>query len=122
VSEFHFHDKRKEADALAHGWAEEAWLASLAQLRGTPFGPQTGRGLAPGGPALIDYCRDRIAARRKFMTDQDRITIPEWLGSVEVLETPSFLQPTSPGAWMRPPRLFAMVLPGRRRPKGSGRK
>src|SRR5579884_821022 len=47
------------ATELAHGWAEEAWLGALARERGTSFGPQTGGGLAPGGPALIDYYRAR---------------------------------------------------------------
>ena len=37
-------------------------MEQLAAERKTPIGPQTGGGIAPGGPALIDYYRARIAA------------------------------------------------------------
>ena len=99
-------------DELAHGWAEEAWLKSLAASRKASFGPETGGGMAPSGPALIDYYRDRIAQLRQFVADQDIVTLPDWLGSIEVVETPKFLQPVSPGASMVPPRLFAKSAHG----------
>ncbi len=54
-------------DELSHGWAEEAWLTSLSTRSGVPFGPKSGGGMAPGGPALIDYYRARIADLRKFV-------------------------------------------------------
>ena len=93
--------------ALAHGWAVEGWLTQLSQLRHTPFGPSTGGGLAPGGAALIPYYKARIAQLRAFVQSHKVITIPKWLGSVQVVETPSFLQPVSPGASMNPPLLFS---------------
>ncbi|GAC1357776.1 MAG: DUF885 domain-containing protein [Vulcanimicrobiaceae bacterium] len=104
--------ERMGADELAHGWAEEAWLTSLSKLRGTPFGPASGGGLAPGGAALVGYYRDRIAELRKFMADHDVVTVPDWLGTISVVETPSFLQPVSPGASMNPPRLFSSETTG----------
>ncbi|HTY93822.1 MAG TPA: DUF885 domain-containing protein [Steroidobacteraceae bacterium] len=104
--------ERMGQDELAHGWAEEAWLSSLAKRNATPFGAASGGGMAPGGPALIDYYRDRIAELRKFVVDNDVVTIPAWLGRMEVTQTPSFLQPVSPGASMRPPRLFATSTTG----------
>jgi hypothetical protein len=55
-------------DELAHGWAEEAWLIALSRKRKLPFGPASGGGLAPGGPALVGYYRDRIAELTTFMT------------------------------------------------------
>jgi uncharacterized protein (DUF885 family) len=70
------------------------------------LGAPSGGGLAPGGPALIGYYRERIAELRKFVTDAEVVTIPSWLGTMEIVETPSFLQPVSPGASMNPPRLF----------------
>jgi len=99
-------------DELAHGWAEEAWLKSLAATRKTAFGAESGGGMAPGGPALIDYYRDRIAQLRQFVADQDLLTLPDWLGSIDVVETPKFLQPVSPGASMESPRLFAKASNG----------
>ena len=99
-------------DELAHGWAEEAWLKSLAADRKVAFGPDTGGGMAPGGPALIDYYRDRIAQLTKFVVDHDVVTLPEWLGKIDVVETPKFLQPVSPGASMDSPRLFAKSANG----------
>lgn len=97
---------------LAHGWAEEAWLTAISTHNSTPFGARSGGGMAPGGPALIDYYRDRIAELRKFVVDNDLVTIPDWLGSIEVMETPPFLQPIFPGASMDPPRLFSTSTTG----------
>jgi uncharacterized protein (DUF885 family) len=94
-------------DELAHGWAEEAWLKSLAAHRKLAFGAASGGGMAPAGPALIDYYRERIAQLRTFIDAHDLVTIPDWLGSMDVVETPRFQQPVSPGASMEPPRLFA---------------
>src|SRR5258706_10513099 len=99
-------------DELAHGWAEEAWLASEARHRGVAFGPDSGGGLAPGGPALIDYYRERIAELTQFMAAHDVITVPAWLGQMQIVETPSFLQPLLPGANMNPPRLFESSTTG----------
>jgi len=104
--------ERLGQDELAHGWAEEAWLNAVSQHTSTPFGAPSGGGMAPGGPALIDYYRDRIAELRKFVTDHDVVTIPAWLGAMEVTETPPFLQPVSPGASMNPPRLFSTSTTG----------
>ncbi len=99
-------------DELAHGWAEEAWLKSLAAHRKQSFGAETGGGMAPTGPALIDYYRDRIAQLRAFVVDHDLVTIPDWLGTIAVVETPKYLQPVSPGASMESPRLFARSADG----------
>jgi uncharacterized protein (DUF885 family) len=104
--------ERIAQDELAHGWAEEAWLRQVAQQRGVALGAASGGGLAPGGAALIDYYRDCIAQLRKFVTDDDIVTIPAWLGSMQILETPAFLQPVSPGASMNPPRLFSLSTTG----------
>jgi Bacterial protein of unknown function (DUF885) len=100
------------ADELAHGWAVTYWTQHVAQERGTPIGPETGGGLAPGGPALIPYYRDQIATLRKFVADHHVIDVPSWLGSINVVETPKFLQPVSPGASMNPPRQFAKETNG----------
>ena len=99
-------------DELAHGWAEEAWLQALSTHRKVPFGPASGGGLAPGGPALVAYYRDRIAELTAFMKALDVVTVPAWLGSMEIVETPAFLQPVSPGASMYSPRLFARSSTG----------
>lgn len=100
------------ADELAHGWAEEAWLRSLSEGRKTAFGPSSGGGIAPGGPALISYYHDRIAELREYMSKHDVVTVPDWLGEIKVVETPSFLQPVSPGASMNSPRLFSPETTG----------
>ncbi|MEO7117286.1 MAG: DUF885 family protein, partial [Caldimonas sp.] len=99
-------------DELAHGWAEEAWLQALSAHRKIPFGPASGGGLAPGGPALVGYYRDRIAELTAFMKELDVVTVPAWLGSMEIVETPAFLRPVSPGASMYSPRLFSKSSTG----------
>lgn len=103
---------RMANDELAHGWAEEAWLTAQAKHNNVSFGPQTGGGLAPDGPALIDFYRDRIAELRRFVTEHDLVTVPAWLGSINVQETPKFMQPVSPGASMISPRQFATETNG----------
>ncbi len=99
-------------DELAHGWAEQAWLESLAASRRTTLGAASGGGLAPSGAALIPYYRDRIAELRAFVTNHDIVTVPNWLGEVQVVETPKFLQPVQPGASMQSPRLFSQETSG----------
>jgi len=94
-------------DELAHGWAEEAWVKAAAAHRKVALGADSGGGMAPSGPALIDYYRDRIAELRKFVEEHDVVTLPAWLGSLDVVETPKFQQPVSPGASMESPRLFS---------------
>lgn len=96
--------ERMGRDELAHGWAEEGWLTARARHENVHFGPETGGGLAPGGADLIDYYRDRIAELTNFMLEHDVVTVPDWLGTVSVTETPKFLLPVLPGANMNPPR------------------
>jgi uncharacterized protein (DUF885 family) len=94
-------------DELAHGWAVQIWMEQLAKDRGTPIGPQSGGGLAPGGPALIAYYRERIAQLRDYVKQHNVVDIPDWLGEIKVVETPKFMQPVSPGASMFSPLLFS---------------
>ena len=104
--------ERMAEDELAHGWAEEAWLTAQAKHDNVAFGPQTGGGLAPSGAALIDFYRERIAELRRFVTEHDLITVPAWLGPINVQETPQFMQPVSPGASMTSPRQFSTETNG----------
>ena len=68
--------------------------------------------MAPDGPPLVGYYRDRIAELRAFVVAHDVGTVPDWLGAMEIVETPAFLQPVSPGASMRAPRRFAKSTTG----------
>lgn len=104
--------QRMAQDELAHGWAEEAWLNSLSAYRKLPYGPASGGGMAPSGPALVDYYRERMADLQRFVVDHDLVTIPAWLGSMRVVETPAFMRPVSPGASMVQPRLFSASTTG----------
>jgi len=104
--------ERMAEDELAHGWAEEAWLTAQAQHSHVALGAQTGGGMAPEGPALIDFYRDRIAELTRFVSEHDLITVPGWLGTINVQETPSFMQPVSPGASMNSPRQFSTETNG----------
>ena len=104
--------ERMGRDELAHGWAVQIWAEDTARERGTPIGPATGGGLAPGGAALIDYYRARIAELREFVTRHSVVDAPSWLGEIQVIETPKFLQPVSPGASMFSPLLFSASSTG----------
>ena len=87
-------------------------MEELAAERGTPIGPESGGGLAPGGAALIDYYRARIAQLREFVIQHHVVDVPEWLGEIAVIETPKFMQPVSPGASMFSPLLFSKGTTG----------
>jgi uncharacterized protein (DUF885 family) len=105
-------NERMGREELGHGWTVQTWVEELAAERGTPIGPETGGGLAPGGPALIDYYRQRIAQLGKFVTEHRVVDVPDWLGQIEVIETPKFMQPVSPGASMNSPLLFSKQSKG----------
>ncbi len=107
------HDlERMGEEQLAQGWAEESWLSGLAQHEHRSFGPQSGGGMAPGGAALIDFYRDRIAELTRFVTEHDVVTVPAWLGQMQVQQTPAFMQPVMPGASMIAPRLLSAETTG----------
>jgi len=104
--------ERMGEELLARGWADEAWLATVSANEHRPFGAASGGGMAPAGPALIDFYRDRIAELRGFVATHDVVTVPDWLGDMQVQETPLFMQPVSPGASMSAPRIFAAAGTG----------
>ena len=104
--------ERMGRDELAHGWTVQTWVEALAAKRGTPIGPESGGGLAPGGAPLIDYYRARIAQLNQFVTQHQVVDVPDWLGKIEVTETPKFMQPVSPGASMLSPLLFSKGTTG----------
>lgn len=104
--------ERMADDELAHGWAEEAWLTAEAQHNHVKLGAQTGGGMAPEGAPLIDFYRERIAELTRFVGDHDIVTVPAWLGTINVQETPKFMQPVSPGASMISPRQFSTETNG----------
>ena len=104
--------ERMGREELAHGWSVQAWVEDLAAQRGTPIGPQSGGGIAPGGAPLIAYYRERIAQLGTFVTQHHVVDIPDWLGEIQVVETPKFMQPISPGAAMDSPLLFSKASTG----------
>ena len=104
--------RRMGADELAHGWAEQVWLEHLARVHGTPLGAASGGGMAPSGKAIIPYYRERIGELTRFVAQTRVVTLPTWLGAVQVVETPKFLQPVQPGASINPPRIFAKETTG----------
>jgi len=104
--------ERMGRDELAHGSAVQIWVEALATEHGTPIGPASGGGLAPGGRALIDYYGAQIAQLRQFVTQHHIVDVPAWIGEVDVVETPKFLQPVSPGASMFSPLLFSKGTTG----------
>jgi hypothetical protein len=98
--------ERMARDELAHGWAVQSWMEELARERGTPIGPESGGGLAPGGAALIEYYRARIAQLREFVAKHQLVDVPAWLGEIDIVETPKFLQAGIPGRF----HVFAAVV------------
>jgi uncharacterized protein (DUF885 family) len=52
---------------------------------------------------VLAYQREEIARARDFVIDHDIVTVPEWIGDIEIVETPAFLQGVIPGVAMVPP-------------------
>jgi len=104
--------ERMGREELAHGWTVQTWVEAAAAESGKPIGAESGGGLAPGGPPLIDYYRDRIRQLKDFVTAHHVVDVPEWLGDIQVIETPKFLQPVSPGASTMSPLLFSKGTTG----------
>ena len=98
-------------DEFAHGWAEEAWLTALSRNRNLAFGPESGGGLAPGGPALRLLPR-RIAELTPFMEEHEVVTVARLAGLDGDRRDAQFLQPVSPGAAMDSPGLSAKSTTG----------
>lgn len=110
---FHASDiERMGEDELAHGFAGQAWFADEARSLNASLGPATGGGMAPDGAPLVPYYQARLADLKQWMSNRQIVTIPAWLGEMQVVETPQFLQPVSPGASMQPPRLFSKEISG----------
>ena len=99
-------------DELAHGAVVQFWLRGVARARGTPIGAPSGGGIAPSGKALVAFYRARIDELRRTVRDSHVVTVPTWLGTIDVVETPKFLQPVSPGASMNAPLLFSPQTSG----------
>ena len=104
--------ERMARDELAHGWAEEAWLTLAVGAAQDPVRRRERRrhgAERAGADRLLPRPHRRAARVRR---DHDVVTVPDWLGSMDVVETPTFLQPVSPGASMESPRLFAKATTG----------
>lgn len=99
-------------DALAHGAAEEMWVREVSRNTGVPLGAQSGGGMAPAGPALVGYYGERIQELAEFVTRRQVVTVPKWLGTMQVVETPPFLLPVIPTVAMEGPRLFSRSSTG----------
>ena len=72
-----------------------SWRDVVARLRGEH----------PGPDALIGAYHDQMERARQFVEEQELMTVP--VGPLEVVATPSFLQPLIPFAAYRPPGAFS---------------
>lgn len=59
-----------------------------------------------GRDDVIDYRDEEIEYLRNFVTAVDFITVPDFVGNVEIVETPRFLRSIIPGMAMIPPGPF----------------
>jgi uncharacterized protein (DUF885 family) len=59
-----------------------------------------------GKKDVENYRRDEIETLRDFVKKADLVTIPDWVGDIEVVETPRFLAVLIPGMAMIPPGPF----------------
>jgi len=59
-----------------------------------------------GKNQVNQYRREEVKNLRKFVNEAGIITVPDWIGDIEIVETPRFLQDLIPGVAMMPPGPF----------------
>jgi len=59
-----------------------------------------------GKAQVNQYRREEIDNLRDFVNEANIITVPDWVGNIEIVETPRFLQELIPGVAMMPPGPF----------------
>jgi hypothetical protein len=55
---------------------------------------------------IMSYRREEIAFMRAYIVESDLVSVPDWIGDLEVVETPGFLRTIIPGIAMMPPGPF----------------
>jgi hypothetical protein len=68
--------------------------------------PQTRKVLLPpdfGKDDVLAYRQQEIVSIRDFVATSDLVTIPDWIGDLQVVETPGYLRTIIPGIAMLPP-------------------
>ena len=104
--------ERMARDELAHGWAVQIWLETLPRS----VARRLDRRAAAASPQEKQHSSTTIVrvllVLREFVSQHRVVDVPEWLGRIDIVETPKFLQPVSPGASMNPPLLFSKGTTG----------
>ncbi len=83
-----------------------AMIDSLDQL--LTYGARKTVQLSPdfGKNAVIQYREREIEFLRDYIMRNDIVTVPDFVGEIEIVETPRFLRPLIPGMAMMPPGPF----------------
>jgi uncharacterized protein (DUF885 family) len=73
----------------------------------------TGGGMTPTTKAAqFAFFQAQLDTLRAFIAQKRIVTIPSYVGSMKVVETPAFLLPVLPGASMNPPPLLSKQVDG----------
>jgi len=59
-----------------------------------------------GKEQVNEYRREEVDNLRNFVEEVNIVTVPDWIGNIEIVETPRFLQELIPGVAMMPPGPF----------------
>jgi uncharacterized protein (DUF885 family) len=93
IGEYYLTSSKRMIDSLGQ-------IATPASRRLVALPPDFGK------KDVEHYRRDEIEALRDFVKEANFVTIPDCVGSIEVIETPSFLSVLIPGMAMIPPGPF----------------
>jgi uncharacterized protein (DUF885 family) len=95
-------------DTLSRAVAQESWIETQAKAKGVKLDASQG-----GGPTPLDSKRqfaffaNQVAYLRKFIQQNQIVTVPSYIGQIKIVPTPAFLLPVLPGASMNAPPLLS---------------
>jgi uncharacterized protein (DUF885 family) len=81
-------------------------IDSLSQLLTSSPGQRVTLPPDFGKKDVENYRRDEIRNLRNYVKEANIVTIPDWVGSIEIVETPRFMSALIPGLAMMPPGPF----------------
>jgi uncharacterized protein (DUF885 family) len=95
-------------DTVNRAVAEESWIETKAKAKGVKLDASQGGGPTPlNSKSQFAFFADQVSYLRKFVQQNQIVTVPTYIGQIKIVPTPAFLLPVLPGASMNAPPLLS---------------